>query len=355
MRPIGSYVFGSLGDKIGRKSSMVISVVLMALGSFMIATLPTKEVAGDWAILLLLVARLIQGMSVGGEYGIAATYLSELADNGKRGFYSSFQYVTLIGGQLLAVLSISIMLFYFSDAEMKDYAWRILFVIGGILALGSLVVRSIMSESTQELHQHRDRGTFKALMRSWKPFLLVVGITSGGSLAFYTITTYTKTFMTDTAGIDPNTANNIMLWGLLVLMLIQPLFGYLGDRIGHKNFLIIFSVLAFIMVYPLFMLLKDVQSPYYAFLLILGLFVILSFYTSVAGIFKANLFPVYVRALGTGFGYAIPNAIFGGSAPYVALQFKNAGIENGFFVYVAVMITIVFVVAVLLPKKGELE
>lgn len=170
MRPIGSYVFGSLGDKIGRKSSMVISVVLMALGSFMIAALPTKEVAGDWAILLLLVARLIQGMSVGGEYGIAATYLSELADNGKRGFYSSFQYVTLIGGQLLAVLSISIMLFYFSDAEMKDYAWRILFVIGGILALGSLVVRSIMSESTQELHQHRDRGTFKALMRSWKPF-----------------------------------------------------------------------------------------------------------------------------------------------------------------------------------------
>lgn len=299
MRPIGSYVFGSLGDKIGRKSSMVISVVLMALGSFMIAALPTKEVAGDRAILLLLVARLIQGMSVGGEYGIAATYLSELADNGKRGFYSSFQYVTLIGGQLLAVLSISIMLFYFSDAEMKDYAWRILFVIGGILALGSLVVRSIMSESTQELHQHRDRGTFKALMRSWKPFLLVVGITSGGSLAFYTITTYTKTFMTDTAGIDPNTANNIMLWGLLVLMLIQPLFGYLGDRIGHKNFLIIFSVLAFIMVYPLFMLLKDVQSPYYAFLLILGLFVILSFYTSVAGIFKAKLFPVYVRSLGT--------------------------------------------------------
>lgn len=355
MRPVGSYVFGSLADKIGRKSSMVFSVILMAVGSFMIAALPSRESIGDLAIVLLLVARLIQGLSVGGEYGIAATYLSELATEGKRGFYSSFQYVTLIGGQLLAVASISIMLLIFSDEEMHEYAWRILFVVGGFLALGSLLIRSIMSESAHELHKHEDRGTFKALLASWKSFLFVVGITAGGSLAFYTITTYIKTFMVNTAGIDKTLSNNIMLVALFVLMLMQPLFGYLGDKVGHKRFLLIFSVSAFVGIYPLFMLLKQAPNTYVIFLIVLALFVILSFYTSVAGIFKAKLFPEHVRALGTGFGYAIPNAIFGGSAPYVALQFKNAGYENHFFIYIAVMMCIVFIVGCLLPKRGQLN
>lgn len=170
MRPIGSWLFGSLADKVGRKKSMVISVVLMALGSFMIAALPSKDTVGDLAIILLLIARLIQGLSVGGEYGIAATYLSELATEGKRGFYSSFQYVTLIGGQLLAVASISIMFLFFSIDDMKDYAWRILFAIGGILALGSLFVRKMMNESATKLHQHEDRGTLKGIMQILETF-----------------------------------------------------------------------------------------------------------------------------------------------------------------------------------------
>ncbi|HEG0288509.1 TPA: MFS transporter, partial [Campylobacter coli] len=329
MRPIGSWLFGSLADKVGRKKSMVVSVVLMALGSFMIAALPSKDVVGDFAIILLLLARLIQGLSVGGEYGIAATYLSELATEGKRGFYSSFQYVTLIGGQLLAVASISIMLFFFSIDEMKDYAWRILFVVGGILALGSLLVRKVMNESATQIHKHEDRGTLKALFTSsWKQFLMVLGITAGGSLAFYTITTYTKTFM-ENSGMDKTLVNNLFLGALFILMIIQPLFGYIGDKIGHKRSLIIFCILAFVGIYPIFNLISsNAQSnASLVFILVVLLFIILSFYTSVAGIFKAKLFPEHVRALGTGLGYAISNAIFGGSAPWVALQFKNAGIE----------------------------
>ncbi|EAI9825615.1 MFS transporter, partial [Campylobacter coli] len=339
MRPIGSWLFGSLADKVGRKKSMVVSVVLMALGSFMIAALPSKDVVGDFAIILLLLARLIQGLSVGGEYGIAATYLSELATEGKRGFYSSFQYVTLIGGQLLAVASISIMLFFFSIDEMKDYAWRILFVVGGILALGSLLVRKVMNESATQIHKHEDRGTLKALFTSsWKQFLMVLGITAGGSLAFYTITTYTKTFM-ENSGMDKTLVNNLFLGALFILMIIQPLFGYIGDKIGHKRSLIIFCILAFVGIYPIFNLISsNAQSnASLVFILVVLLFIILSFYTSVAGIFKAKLFPEHVRALGTGLGYAISNAIFGGSAPWVALQFKNAGMENGFFVYIAVL------------------
>ncbi|EOE4807627.1 MFS transporter [Campylobacter coli] len=357
MRPIGSWLFGSLADKVGRKKSMVVSVVLMALGSFMIAALPSKDVVGDFAIILLLLARLIQGLSVGGEYGIAATYLSELATEGKRGFYSSFQYVTLIGGQLLAVASISIMLFFFSIDEMKDYAWRILFVVGGILALGSLLVRKVMNESATQIHKHEDRGTLKALFTSsWKQFLMVLGITAGGSLAFYTITTYTKTFM-ENSGMDKTLVNNLFLGALFILMIIQPLFRYIGDKIGHKRSLIIFCILAFVGIYPIFNLISsNAQSnTSLVFILVVLLFIILSFYTSVAGIFKAKLFPEHVRALGTGLGYAISNAIFGGSAPWVALQFKNAGIENGFFVYIAVLTLLMFIATLCLPKKSELN
>lgn len=357
MRPIGSWLFGSLADKIGRKSSMVFSVILMAVGSFLIAILPGKDSVGDLAIILLLIARLIQGLSVGGEYGIAATYLSELATKGNRGFYSSFQYVTLIGGQLLAVASISIMLLFFSEQEMKDYAWRILFIIGGLLALGSLFVRSIMSESATELHKHEDRGSFKALFStSLKPFLIIVGITAGGSLTFYTITTYTKTFMIN-SGFDKALSNNIMLAALFFLMILQPIFGALGDKIGHKNSLLIYSFLALIGIYPLFALLRtSADAPLLAFFCILALFVILSFYTSVAGIFKAKLFPEYVRALGTGLSYAIGNAVFGGSASWVALQFKNANLEDFFFLYIAViMLVVFFIVLLLLPKKALLD
>ena len=355
MRPIGSWLFGSLADKVGRKKSMVVSVILMALGSFIIAALPSKDSVGDFAILLLLLARLIQGLSVGGEYGIAATYLSELATEGKRGFYSSFQYVTLIGGQLLAVASISILLLFFTQQEMHDYAWRILFVVGGILALGSLFIRKAMSESATKLHQHKDRGTLKALFKHWKPFLIVLGITAGGSLAFYTITTYTKTFI-ENAGMDKTLVNNLFLVALFVLMIVQPIFGLIGDKIGHKTSLIIFCILALVGIYPIFMKISsNIDNKYMVFILVVALFIMLSFYTSVAGIFKAKLFPEHVRALGTGFGYAISNAIFGGSASYVALQFKNAQMENAFFVYLAILIVIMLIAAICLPKKAELN
>ncbi|MCE3038678.1 MFS transporter [Helicobacter anatolicus] len=354
MRPIGSYIFGSLADKVGRKKSMVFSVILMALGSFIIAALPSKDIVGDFAILLLLFARLLQGLSVGGEYGIAATYLSELATEGKRGFYSSFQYVTLIGGQLLAVGSISIMLIIFEEKEMYEHAWRILFVVGGLLALGSLIVRNVMEESAVKLEHYKDRGTLKALWKYKERFFMVIGITAGGSLGFYTITTYIKTYMIN-AGIDKTLSNNILLVALFFLMILQPVFGMLGDKIGHKKSLMIFSFLGFVGIYPFYHLLGIVKSGIGIFLIILALFVVLSFYTSVAGIFKAKLFPEHVRALGTGLGYAVANAVFGGSAPYVALQFKNAGYENGFFVYVAVLMVVMLITSFFLPKSTELR
>lgn len=362
MRPIGSWLFGSLADKIGRKKSMVYSVLLMALGSFLLATLPTKEVVGEVAILFLLIARLIQGLSVGGEYGIVATYLSELGTKGHKGFYSSFQYVTLIGGQLLAVFSAVIMEIIFTQEELGDYAWRFLFAFGGVLALVSLFVRNKMHDTIENVAQNTskkpmqsNKGTFKELWKFKKAFFLVLGFTAGGSLCFYTFTIYSKTFMINTTGFSSQTANYIMLASLFCYMILQPVFGAIGDKLGRKNLLTLFSVLGIIFTYPILIILAQAQSPIAAFFIVTFSLVILSLYTSVGGIIKAELFPTQVRALGTGFAYAISNTIFGGTAPYVALQLKKFGIEETFYIYIIVMLIICLIVALSLPKKTELD
>lgn len=355
MLPIGSIIFGSIADKIGRKSSMVVSIVFMALGSFTIAFLPGKDIIGDFAILLLLAARLVQGLAVGAEYGIAAAYLSEVAPKGKRGLYSSFQYFTLIGGQLLAVASISFLFLFFNVEQMQEFGWRILFFIGGILALISLLVRTFMSDdSSEELKKYKDRGSFKALLQSWKSVLLVFGITAGCSPAYYIITVYSKVFMINN-GIDSHIANNIMLGALAVLFIVVPFMGALSDKIGFKTSLLIFCVFAFFGIYPLFALMKETYNPLFLFIIIAFMCFMLGFYSAVAGIFKTTLFPPYVRALGTGFSYTIGAALFGGSANYVALQFKERGIEDAFFIYFGILMFIAIICVILIPKKRELD
>lgn len=355
MLPIGSMVFGSIADKIGRKSSMIFSIVLMAIGSFLIAFLPSKNIIGDTAIILLLVARLLQGFAVGGEYGIAAAYLSEIAPHGKRGFYSSFQYFTLIGGQLLAIASIGFMFLFISHEEMSEWGWRVLFFIGGMFALFSLLIRSFMSDNSgEELKRHADRGSFKALLKSYKSVLLVFGITAGCSPAYYIITTYSKVYMINN-GIDPQVATNIMLGAMFILFISVPFFGILSDKIGLKTCLLVFCIFAIFGIYPAFVAMKTFTDPLALFAIIGLMCFMLGFYSAVAGIFKTTLFPQHVRALGTGFSYSVAAALFGGSANYVALQFKAHGIEQGFFIYFVVLMVIATICVILIPKNRNLD
>ena len=356
MRPIGSWLFGRIADKYGRKKSMVISICLMALSSFLFAALPTYEQVGMIAPFLLLLVRLLQGLSVGGEYGAVATYMSELGLKGQRGFFSSFQYVTLTGGQLLASLLGVIFLNMMTEQQLQDGGWRIPFVIGGVAALASLLARSRLEETlSHEDSEKQESGTLKELFKNyWKTFLLVVGLTSAGSLSFYVITVYSKTYLTN-IGIDAKTVGLIMTASIFILMIAQPFFGMLSDRIGRRNSMLLFSSLMAIAIYPVMVLGMRAfsSSPLIVAFLLIFLMMILSFYTSISGIVKAELFPPHVRALGVGFSYAVGNAVFGGSAPSVALQFKAAGIENSFFVYVIVILIICFFCSWQLPKEAQ--
>lgn len=354
MRPIGGWLFGRIADRKGRKTSMLISVCMMCVGSLVIACLPGYDVIGTWAPALLLLARLFQGLSVGGEYGTSATYMSEVAVEGRKGFYASFQYVTLIGGQLLALLVVVMLQHILSDADLRAWGWRIPFAMGAALAVVALWLRRQLDEtSQQEVRALKEAGSLKGLWRNRKAFLMVLGFTAAGSLSFYTFTTYMQKYLVNTSGMHANVASVVMTVALLVFMLIQPAIGALSDKIGRRTSMLIFGSLLTLGTVPLLGALQHTTSPYAAFGLIMIALVIVSFYTSISGILKAEMFPAQVRALGVGLSYAVANALFGGSAEYVALSLKSWGSETTFFWYVTVMGALAFIVSLMLHRKGK--
>jgi MHS family dicarboxylic acid transporter PcaT-like MFS transporter len=352
MRPVGGWLFGRIADRRGRRTAMVISVLMMCGGSLLIAALPTYASIGAWAPAFLLFARLVQGLSVGGEYGTAATYMSEVALRGQRGFLSSFQYVTLIGGQLLAVLVIVVLQQVLDEAELKAWGWRIPFVVGAIAALVALGLRRTLHEtSTEETRGRQDAGTIMGVLRNHRAaFLTVVGYTAGGSLIFYTFTTYMQKYLVNSAGMSIKTASNVMTVCLFLYMCLQPLFGALSDRIGRRTNMMLFGGLGALATVPVLSSLQHVGSPLAAGALIMVALAIVSFYTSVSGIVKAELFPPEVRAMGVGLAYAVANAVFGGSAEYVALGLKSLGHESLFYWYVTLMMVVAFLVSLRLPR-----
>ena len=354
MRPIGGWIFGRLADRHGRKNSLMISVLMMCFGSLMIACLPTYASIGTWAPALLLLARLIQGLSVGGEYGTTATYMSEVALRAQRGFFASFQYVTLIGGQLLAVLVVVILQQLLTEDELRAWGWRIPFVVGAIAALISLMLRRSLHEtSSAETRNDKDAGSIGGLFRNHAAaFITVLGYTAGGSLIFYTFTTYMQKYLVNTAGMTAKNASYVMTGALFLFMVLQPFFGMLSDRIGRRNSMLLFGALGTLFTVPLLMALKTVTSPFMAFVLISLALCIVSFYTSISGLVKAEMFPPQVRALGVGLAYAVANAAFGGSAEYVALGLKTLGMENTFYWYVTAMMAIAFLFSLRLPKQA---
>jgi MHS family alpha-ketoglutarate permease-like MFS transporter len=348
MRPIGGYIFGKLADTKGRKLAMTLSVLLMSFGSLLIAFLPGYQTIGIAAPVLLLIARLLQGLSVGGEYGTSATYLSEVATKERRGFYSSFQYVTLIGGQLIALgLQLILQRIFLTDQEMHEWGWRIPFVIGALLSLVALYLRSNLheTEAFQNKEEHvKKKGSLRELLKHPKALTTVVGLTMGGTLAFYTYTTYMQKFLVNTVGLTKDQSTMLTFCSLLLFALSQPLFGMLSDKIGRRPLLIGFGVLGTLFTVPLLTTLSQVTTMWAAFGLLMAALIIVSGYTSINAVVKAELFPVEVRALGVGLPYSLTVAIFGGTAEYLALWAKNLGHESYYYWYVTVCIFISLIV-----------
>ncbi|MCF0049608.1 MFS transporter [Dyadobacter sp. LJ53] len=348
MRPIGGYIFGKLADTKGRKEAMTLSVLLMSFGSLLIAFLPGYNSIGIAAPIFLLIARLLQGLSVGGEYGTSATYLSEVATKERRGFYSSFQYVTLIGGQLLALgLQLILQNIFLTDQQMHDWGWRIPFVFGAMLSLVALYLRTHLNETEAFIGKDsvaKKEGSMKELLKHPQAIWVVIGLTMGGTLAFYTYTTYMQKFLVNTVGLTKYQSTLLTFCSLLIFACLQPVFGAISDRVGRRPLLIAFGVLGTIFTYPLLTTLSHTTNMWAAFGLLMAALIIVSGYTSINAVVKAELFPVEVRALGVGLPYSITVAIFGGTAEYLALWAKNLGHESYYYWYVTACIFISLII-----------
>ncbi|MBV9996299.1 MAG: MFS transporter [Caulobacteraceae bacterium] len=348
-RPVGAWLMGIYADRVGRRAALSLSVAMMCAGSLIVALVPGYRTIGVWAPATLTIARLIQGLSVGGEYGASATYLSEMAGRGRRGFWSSFQFVTLIAGQLCALLVLIVLQHLLSTAALETWGWRIPFVIGAGLAVVVFWIQ-LGLEETSSFAAARERDgerskTMLLFLEHPKETAIIFALTSAGSLAFYAFTTYMQKFLTNTAHFSKAEATEITAWSLVWYMLCQPACGWLGDILGRRGVLAAGFGLLGLATWPILTALSAQASPFLAFLLIAAALTMISGYTAMSAVVKAELFPAEIRALGVALPYAMANAVFGGTAEYVALWFKQAGIESGFYIYVSAGCLIAFVVA----------
>jgi MHS family alpha-ketoglutarate permease-like MFS transporter len=336
-RPVGGWLFGHLADHYGRRKALMLSVLLMCFGSLMIAVTPTYASIGVIAPVFLGFARVVQGLSLGGEYGASATYMTEVAGEKHRGFYASFHYVTLIGGQLGALIVLLLLQQVFLTPEqMKAWGWRIPFLIGAMLAIIALIMRGSLHETDAFIDASKVKqrqSSIRALVRYPREVLLVIGLTMGGTMAFYTYTTYMQKFLKLSVGLTDNQTTLVSGGSLVFALCLQPIYGALSDKIGRKWLLIWFGTMGTIFTIPLLNRLQATKSAWTAFFLIAAAWMIVAGYTSINAVVKAELFPTAVRATGVGLPFAITASIFGGTTESVALWFKSIGHEAWFSYY----------------------
>lgn len=399
-RPVGAWLMGHYADRSGRRAALSVSVSLMCAGALIIALTPDYKTIGLAAPAVLLIARVLQGLSVGGEYGASATYMSEMAGKSRRGFWSSFHYVTLIAGQLIALAVLIILQRVLHKDDLAAWGWRIPFVIGALLAVVVFWIRRGLDESasfkaadkpaerigsTQRnlaslffvltlaaggwalarpgLAPQVMAGVFLVaffatliaplLRRHPRETLMIMGLTAGGSLTFYVYTTYMQKFLVNTAGFDKTAASEISAISMIVFMLMQPVAGWLSDKVGRKPLLIAAYAGGVLTIWPIMSGIAATDSVGVALALIVAGMTFQSGYTSISAVVKAELFPAHVRALGVALPYAVANVLFGGTAEMVGLAFKHAGIESGFYLYVAVIMSVGLVVSILLRDTAR--
>lgn len=362
MRPVGAWMMGAYADRVGRKAALTLSMVMMCGGSLVIALTPGYSTIGVVAPIVLVLARMFQGLSVGGEYGASATYMSEMASAKNRGFWTSWQYVTLIMGQLLALATLMVLQATMPESQLESWGWRIPFLMGGALAVVAFYLRSSIDE-TPAFEQMKAKaaddslppegGTISALMAHPREALMVIGMTMGGSLAFYAFTTYMQKYLHNTSGFSKETATSISALSLVLFMVLQPVAGWMSDKLGRKPMLITFGVLGSLCTVPIFNALSQTRDEMTALILVCAALAIISSYTSISAVVKAELFPAHVRTLGVALPYALANSIFGGTAEYVALWLKQGGHESWFYVYVSVCIALSLLVFLTMPDTRD--
>ncbi|MFE1084930.1 MFS transporter [Brevibacterium sediminis] len=355
MRPLGGIVFGKIADVKGRKFVLIVTMLIMAGGSFLIAVLPTYGQIGVFASLILLLIRVAQGFAHGGESATANSYIAEIAPAHKRGFWGSIVFVAIFGGSVVAYTIGGAITNVFSEAAVSDWAWRIPFALGGLLALVALWMRRGMVESdvfeadeAEEVVDPTplDRG------RVARAIVLVVLMTSGITAAHYTWTSYASTLAITERGMDAQTAYWATVGAQIIALASLPFWGFLSDRIGRRPVLIGFGVLMAILQYPLMGMITD--TGWTLFVASTLALLVVSMAGALLSAVLSEAFPTKVRTQGIGFAYSVSVAVFGGTAPYLNGLFNSLDLSWLSSGWVVLLCLATIVAVVKLPEtKGK--
>lgn len=356
MRPLGAAIIGSYADRFGRKSALAFTIFLMSAGSLIIAVAPTAERIGLLAPLLLVVARLMQGFSAGGEFGSSAAFIVEHAPPGKRAFLGSFQQVSVVGGTLLASGTAALLTGILSAEQMASYGWRIPFFIGAALGIVGLWLRRSVPEPESFLNAKKAGRAVRnplteAITRHPRAVLRVILVTLAPTVVYYMWIIYLPTFASTTVDASLSEALRANTIALAALMLMLPFSGILSDRFGRRATFLAGAVLYILLTYPLLAMLS---ASFGTILLVqLAGVAIYSLYGANSCAIIVEQFPPEVRTAGISLPYALAVAVFGGTAPYLSQWLNSQGMGEVFVMYVIAINVIGAIVYFLMPETKD--
>jgi MHS family alpha-ketoglutarate permease-like MFS transporter len=357
-RPLGGFLLGRFADLRGRRPAMLLTIALMAGGSLVIAILPTFALVGWLAPILLLLARIAQGLSLGGEVSNASAYLGEIAPPAHRGRYSAFFYISTGAAVLLASLLGALLTAVLTTDQLGAFGWRIPFLVGGGLGLIGLWLRRAVPE-TEQFERNRPKAEamrnplMTTLREHPKAVGQLVGFTLLSTLSYYTFFSALTPFATTSRGASPNEVFVALSIATVLFIALQYPMGLLSDRVGRKPQLLVWSAATAVLIVPLSALIgPGLGKLLVVFCVGLGLYTAM---TSIAPAIMSELFPTELRGLGIGAWYNLTVALFGGTAPLVIQALSGAGLSNLYFWYVAVGAAVAFLVILTLPETKGTE
>ena len=357
-RPLGGVLLGRFADVKGRKPAMILTIVLMAGGSIAIAVLPTFAQVGWLAPILLVLARIAQGLSLGGEVSNASAYLGEIAPPARRGRYSSFFYISTGSAVLLASVLGFVLARTMTQADLNSYGWRIPFIVGGVLGLIGIWLRQSLVE-TEQFEQNKTKANRVAhpllttLRLHPKAVGQIVGFTMLSTLCYYTFFSALTPFAVKTRKADAVDVFLALSIATALFVALQYPMGALADKWGRKPQLLVWSATTAVVIVPLSTLVKPgLGGLLVVFCVGLGLYTAM---TSVAPAVMSELFPTELRGIGIGAWYNLTVAIFGGTAPLIISALAAGNASTVFFVYVAVCAAISFFVVLRMPETRGKE
>lgn len=356
-RPLGGFVFGRLGDSRGRKFSLVFCMCLMGFGSLMIAVLPTYDQVGVWASVLLIVARLIQGLAHGGESGVAYTYLAEISPPEKRGLWGSSIMFTITVGVMAATLLGIILTAVLGKTEMNEWGWRIAFGIGAALALIALVIRRGASESHHFTSSNQSGdGTVKQTFTRRQMTIIAVRILLLSLLTqvlYYTWMSFFAAYAISSKGMDANGAYIASFLAQAIALITLPFWGHLSDRIGRKKQLTAWAIAVIIIVFPVSWIITD--APWSLFVAQGMALIVWAMQSSIFSTVIAEQAPTEIRATSVGVWASVAAALAGGTAPYLNTWLTSIGMGWVFSVYIITLALVTIVTLRFIPETAGLR